>query len=331
MNNNSGNILKNVHYETKDLKCNYYFFRIKDFNHIEKEHKTNSRKIKEHTPNILQLIKRNGEKLCSGVTKGYILDDLKDSDYILILTSINLPLHNLRDKDFVIDKLCGLVFLKNFAPKDIKKNTEYLYISLICAQRGIGSHLLKKCEEFAEFLEVPKIKLDSLDAPLGFYLKKGFMFDYSSTTRLYKISHDLNDDPIPLKDRKNYRSIQDIKKEGNPLGFILNQKVGKASYNWIVIKDNGTYKYKFIRPGYILTHKRVYEDGNVLYKPVYNKKIMQSIDDLNKGHRGDGFKKTRQKDIHGNPIDTHANMITILKNVSSYRLDNLGVGMTKIL
>ena len=116
MNNNSGNILKNVHYETKDLKCNYYFFRIKDFNHIEKEHKTNSRKIKEHTPNILQLIKRNGDKLCSGVTKGYILDDLKDSDYILILTSINLPLHNLRDKDFVIDKLCGLGPFKNNSP-----------------------------------------------------------------------------------------------------------------------------------------------------------------------------------------------------------------------
>ena len=173
----------NFFHKTKDQKCNYYYFAFNKGNkEVFQEHNSlnsNYESIKNHIPNIEEMLKRNGPNMCRGVESGYILEQFRECDYVLVVTEIKKKKYTLKKKTY-IDNLCGLVFLKENAPKDYTKNTDYLYISLICSNSGIGSHLMKKSEEIARMIGVNKIKLDSLDAPIGFYLYKGYKFDRSN-------------------------------------------------------------------------------------------------------------------------------------------------------
>ena len=208
----------NFFYQTRDHKCNYYYFAfntgLKDtFREAFREHNTSTNKIREieeHFPDIRKMLERNGGSMCMGVESGYILEKFDECDYVVVLTEIDKPVYSFRKEAF-IDNLCGLVFLKEHSPKDYTKNTDYLYISLICSIKGVGNHLMKKCEDIARMLNKTKIKLDSLDAPLGFYLYKGYKFDPSyDIMASYEISTNVEEkDPTS---GYPYYPIEDISK-----------------------------------------------------------------------------------------------------------------------
>jgi hypothetical protein len=329
------NAIKLFH-ETKDHKCNYYYFSVrsddsilKSAMHNEKDRTYNS--IKDHVPNIREMLEHNGENLCAGVSKGYILEAFDQCKYVLVLTEIKKPIYSLRKETFV-DSLCGLVFMKENVPKDTSLLTDYLYLNLICAVKGVGSHLLKKCEEIALKIGKTKVKLDSLDSPLGFYLYKGYRFDKSTSPGAqYQFSKD-TETKEPTKDNKNLKYV-DIKDIPEPkLGFVLAQKPNKNTYKWIVVNGDNGYEYRYIKPGNLLTHKRIEttnSDGTIKveYIPIYDQKVMKYL----KKFKRPELQDSGQTDINGDKINTNGGLIDTLYGVSTYRMDGEGVAMTKNL
>ena len=75
-----------------------------------------------------------------------------------------------------------------------------------------------------------------------------------------------------------------------------------------------------------ITHKRK-EGTPVKYKPIFKDSTLSEI----KKHDNSGYLDSGYKDIKGGRISLSGGLITELKDVSSYRLDGDGVGMTKIL
>ena len=317
----------NFFHKTKDQKCNYYYFAFNKGNkEVFQEHNSlnsNYESIKNHIPNIEQMLKKNGPNMCSGVEGGYILEQFRECDYVLVVTEIKEKKYTLKKKTY-IDNLCGLVFLKENAPKDYTKNTDYLYISLICSNSGVGSHLMKKSEEIARMIGVNKIKLDSLDTPIGFYLYKGYKFDRSSDIlATYEISKQ-------IKEKKPNKKLNyvDIKKIPEPkLGYILTQKPNKNTDEWIVVQGDKGPEYMYLKPGYIKTYKRVDNNGNITYKPIFSPEIMENI----RKHKDKSVKNSGFKATDGFKVDNNAGVIKTLKDVSTYKLDREGVSMTKVL
>ena len=328
-----------LYYTTNDHKCNYYYFSIKrpddsilkSSKHNEADTSYNS--IKDHVPNIRKMLEYNGENLCAGVSKRYILEAFDNCKYVLVLTEIKKPIYSLRKETF-IDSLCGLVFMKENVPKDtsLSTDTDYLYLNLICAVKGVGSHLLKKCEEIALKLGKTKVKLDSLDTPLGFYLYKGYEFDKSTSPGAqYQFSID-TETKEPAKDNKNLKYV-DIKDIPEPkLGFVLSQKPNKNTYKWIVVKGSNGYEYRYIKPGNLLTHKRIETTNSdrtikVKYVPIYNQEVMKYL----KQFKRPKLEDSGLKDVNGDKINTNGGLIDTLYGVSTYRMDGEGVAMTKNL
>ena len=318
----------NFFYQTRDHKCNYYYFAFntgfKDtFKDTFREHNTSTNKIREieeHFPDIRKMLERNGGSMCMGVESGYILEKFDECDYVVVLTEIDKPVYSFRKEAF-IDNLCGLIFLKEHAPKNTKAITDYLYITLVCAIKGIGGHLMNKCEEIAIKMGFNKIKLDSLDAPIGFYLYKGYKFDKSGhADARYEIAEDEEE-----KDPKRGNPYIDIRDIPEPkIGFVLTQHRNKNTYQWIVVKKGDQYKYMYLKPGYIQTFRRVDTFGDITYKPIFKPDVMDHI------RRHNTNTKTFMLP-NGTRFDTQAGVITTLKDISTYRLDREGVAMTKNL
>jgi len=128
----------------------------------------------------------DSNKLCQfEVNKQYLQAAHRSSSISLMLYSKNI---NTRAKanSYI---LCGLLFLKEL--KEQGKKT--LYIPLICCKKGIGRGFLSLAEKIAEDLNYDKITLNSMDPPLGFYIKKGYQFE-PGLDRYYKLKNkiDLN-------------------------------------------------------------------------------------------------------------------------------------------
>ena len=309
-----------LYFGNRDLKANHFYFGLNQYT-LKGHNRTHPEidTIQNHYPDIREILKRHGPKICGGVNDGYILQAFDECKYVFVLTSIYQTDRVLRKKHF-IDDLCGLVFMKDYVPKESNPDTDYLYLSLICGKKGFGGQLLQFCEDFAKYLGRKRVKLDSLSEPLGFYLYKGYKLD-SGTSTYYLGDKDERD---PDKSKSNYVNIQDI--PHHKLGYILSQVSGGRTYKWIVVKEDDQFKYKLIEPGFFITHKRI-EGTTITYKPIFDDSTFLKI----KNHDNSGYLNSGVKDIKGNKISLSGGLITELKDVSSYRLDNEGVGMTKVL
>jgi len=307
-----------LYFGNRDLKANHFYFglnkhTLKGHNQTHPEIDT----IQNHYPDIEELLKRSGPKICGGVDNDYILKAFDECKYVFVLTEIHRTKYELRKKHF-IDDLCGLVFMKDYSPKETKTDTDYLYLSLICGKKGFGGQLLQFCEDFAKYLGRKRVKLDSLSEPLGFYLYKGYKLDNGEST--YYLGD--NDERNP--NDSNFVNIETIPEP--KLGYILSQVSGGKTFKWIVVKEDDQLKYKLIEPGFFITHKRI-EGTPVKYKPIFKDSTLSEI----KKHDNSGYLDSGYKDIKGGRISLSGGLITELKDVSSYRLDGDGVGMTKIL
>lgn len=204
---------------------------------------------------IEDLIEHSGTKLCSGISKGYLMESLENND--LIITSISVNPRYTRSK-ITAKKLCGLIFLK------LRK--DHIFISLICGLPSLGKPLLNIVEKIAKSYSVNKIKLHSVDSAIGFYLSNGFTFDNGRNH--FEISSEIDNlDPSiginPQKSRKTKKvlrnNINSSKKANNnseilSIGSIHVETRGNQKYRWIYVKDDMP-RWKFVKPGYIFLTK----------------------------------------------------------------------------
>ena len=207
--------------EKMPTECNYLYFKVRS-----KGQEYTSTEISDDLQETIELksidgtlidddiIKKllsiHGSKLCAGdINKGYLLDQFEKCKYIIILLSLTQTKYDFRDPGNLIKRLCGLVFLDN-------KPNDSMYVSLICGKPGLGSKLLNFSETISKQLGYTKMKLNSLDSPIGFYLKKGYLFDESKGSVAGNVGYNISGgpdeyDPEPDSDEElEIGSISDV-------------------------------------------------------------------------------------------------------------------------
>jgi hypothetical protein len=238
--------MNNTILETRtNIICNHFVLQLTKIN-VEKHFKNNE--IISDNPNdpnyisISEILEWSGENLCKTISKDYILEELESTDIVLLSASVT---NNKTRSKQLSKKLCGFVLIK------IRK--DHLYISVICGLPGIGGKLIKKTETLAKKMNKKKIKLDSMDAPIGFYLKNGYLFDKGYDT--YEISE--NYFPEYSIPKKISNPPPNYDKNGNKIdiGYIYTEAYGGHRYHWIIIQDEGIKRWKLIKPGYIFLNK----------------------------------------------------------------------------
>jgi hypothetical protein len=256
----------------------------------------------------IRSIIRQGMKICTTVSEEYLLDKMEDCKLIFLLFSRKPTKYELRNPK-VIEKICGLVFL-DVAPT-------FIYITLICAQRGLGRPLMNLVEEIAVLFGFNTIKLDSLDAPFPFYLRNNYRLDNGRGK--YIISEDEESEPLYKPPEK-----EDIEKKYKApyTGIIHTFKYGgfqPGQKSWIYVGDSTNYqrdKWKFIKPGYIVLYTREETPERVYYKPnkMFSDEVFKHL--LSKNKQKSKFKV---EDEHGNKLrlNKHAGLVTKLINVST--------------
>ena len=291
-------------------KCNYFIIRVRNNNkmpYIEKHYKNTILQTYDNSKfnhvNIEDIVKWSGEKLCKTISKDYILDSIDESDYIIVSSSVNI--NKTRSKQ-ISNKLCGIVLLKKYK--------SHIYITLICGLLGLGKKLLNIVEKIAKHSNIKKIKLDSVDTPIYFYLKNGFIFDRGIDT--YEISEDYRSYIKYPKKISNPPPNYDKKGKKIDIGYIYDESYGGHKYYWIVIEDSGIKRWKLIKPGYMLLSK---------IKPDVKKYILSRKPNLLIPYETKTKGGTKKKYLR-------AGMITHLRNIKTKKMDqDVNVCMTKKL
>ena len=215
----------------------------------------------------------------------------------------------LRDPK-VIDKMCGLLLLK--------PEIEYLYISVICANKGKGGQILSFAEYVAEKLHKSKVKLSSLDTPFPFYIKNNYRIDGGHHD--ITIGYDEPEEVLEISDDAYYKAPihEDIEKHYiKPyLGIVYS----KNRKHWIYVGNPDIYqreKWFYIKPGYVVLYNRIQKEGRVYFErnPIFRGNDEAFYDFISKSHN---ITKYRVQDKDGNKILLNANagVISELKNVS---------------
>ena len=103
--------------------------------------------------------------LCPGILFSFMKDAL-NSDFIIKL---------IKRK-----KLVGFVTINML-------NNKSIFIDLICASKGLGSHLMNLIKEISKKMEIKYIKTDSLDTVVPFYLKNEFQVSQDTCKMTFEI------------------------------------------------------------------------------------------------------------------------------------------------
>ena len=145
----------------QEAECDYHTYDMKN----NKEFKENE--FREVSPTdinkIQETIKNELKRNCrSAISEKYGRASIDKADFIIVAkTNIELS-----------TSICGFVTITKL------ENENELYIDLICTPQNIprvrGSVLLKHVEVLAKHLEMFRIKLSSLPAPLCFYASQGY-------------------------------------------------------------------------------------------------------------------------------------------------------------
>lgn len=80
-------------------------------------------------------------------------------------------------------EVCGFLFFRVS-----KGNKKRAYISLVCSDHHIGSHLLAKAEGLCIKRKLKAITLSAVPTAVSFYTKKGFDVDADTVDMIYKVS-----------------------------------------------------------------------------------------------------------------------------------------------
>jgi hypothetical protein len=79
-------------------------------------------------------------------------------------------------------QVCGFLFFR--VPKGSKKRA---YVSLVCSDHHIGSHLLAKAETLSIKHNLKAITLSAIPTAVSFYMKKGFDVDADTVDMIYTL------------------------------------------------------------------------------------------------------------------------------------------------
>ena len=150
--------------------CNLLLVKIKNNNGVFHYIKSSNGKIEVPSDSMLSILlntmKLAENKLCSfTVNKDYVNEQYDTNNISLVLFSKHINQRSKKAK-YV---LCGLLFLKEF-------RKHIIYLSLICSKPKIGSAFILVAEKLSQKLGYDKLKLVSIDDPLGFYIHKGYSF-----------------------------------------------------------------------------------------------------------------------------------------------------------
>lgn len=274
---------KNKKYKQKVLKKSFQSYNLSDKDYISLE----------------EIIKQSGSNLCKNIEKDYILDTVKKSDIVIL--SLSITDRKTRSK-ISAKKLCGLILLKC--------KTTNLYINLICGLPGLGKKLLNIVEKVAKSYNLNKIKLDSVDNAIGFYIKNNFTFDRG--TEVYELGED-DEDLTPKKISKIPPKY--LNNKLLDIGYLHKETRGNKKYTWCLVEENGLRRWKFVKPSFLHLNKFSSEIRN---KILTRKPNLISKKDL--------IVKGRSKKLKNNGI------ISTLRNVNLVNYDyNYTIKMTKKL
>jgi len=291
-------------------KCNYFMVRVrknKKMSYIEKHYKNNILQTYDNSKfnhiSIEDIINWSGERLCKTIEKGYIIDSIEKSDYVILSSSIKI--NKTRSKQ-ISNKLCGIVLLKKYK--------SHIYITLICGLLGLGKKLLNMVERIAIQSNINKIKLDSVDVPIYFYLKNGYLFDKGRNT--YEISKDYRTHIKYPKKISNPPPNYDKHNKKIDIGYVHSESYGGYKYYWIIIEDGGMKIWKLIKPGFMILSKIKPDVKNYLLSSKPN--VLVPYETKTKG----GTKKKYLR----------AGLITHLRNIKIKEFDgDFTISMTKKL
>ena len=188
------------------------------------------------------------------INKSYIKSNYDLCDISIVLFSENI-IKRTKTSKYVV---CGLLFLE--------ERNKSLYLSLICAKRGIGGLLLKFAEMIGRFFKYQKIILTSVDKPMPVYIHKGYKFMTGTDT--FDVENDVK--IIPFKENLETGDIESINTltsrayyENNmgrltsattsSIGKRKSSKLKKLNKKLKLIKvkktnDNSVYMYKDLVP-----------------------------------------------------------------------------------
>ena len=299
--------MNTVFYSKNNILCNHFVLKVSSIN-LEKHFRNDQLVPNDPSdPNFIsieEILEWSGEKLCKTIGTDYILSELENADIVILSSSINT--NKTRSKQ-LSKRLCGFSILS------IKK--DYLYVSIICALPGVGGKMIKFVEKVALQMKKKKIKLDSLDAPIGFYLKNGYTFNRGDNT------FEINESYFPEYSipKKILNPPPNYDKEGTKIdiGYIHTESYGGHRFYWILVIDNQIRRWKMIKPGYIFLNKIGTEVKNYLLtrKPS----LLMPYETKTKAG-------TQKKYLN-------AGMITTIRNIKVKDIfgDSKLVSMTKIL
>lgn len=251
-------------------------------------------------------------KICQNkVSQEYIAEKLAETKLVFILFSRKIPKFDLRDPK-VLDFVCGMLLLQ--------PARDFMYLTLICGHKGIGSPLVELSEQITKLFGYSKIKLDSLDSPFLFYLRKGYLLDKGKSQHIFS-----NEEGDETKEFKNPPENLDDYKQ--PYIGIIKKK---QNNRWIYIGNPERYqktKWLYIKDGYFQLYKRVEDEERVYFK----KNVSESIFKYLIENHLDKKTKFRVLDENGKKImlNENAGMITKLVNLS--KQFNNYIQMTKTL
>lgn len=165
------------------LKDEYFYFYLNGEtpNVLPLKTKTTESKFTILLDKLDSVIKTSGFKLCSGIiSKDYIQDCLKYSDYFVIAFGIHKRNTKLRNKlsregpntklSNIIGYDClGFAFLERY-----KKSKDSIYLEAICSNKGFGDRIFKFTELISEFMLFNKLYLSAVDTALAYYISRDY-------------------------------------------------------------------------------------------------------------------------------------------------------------
>jgi len=167
--------------KNKTFDCNLLLIKIKSSYFIKRKDNSIIKITKKSKllTNLENTLATAGNKLCTfTVENQYIKDSYNDCDISIVLFSETYH-EKSRSKEPTY-LICGLLFLN-------ENSANVLYLNLICAKSvgGLGSKLLGLAEHIGKYLKYKKLRLTSIDEPLGFYIHKGYTLEIGND--VYKI------------------------------------------------------------------------------------------------------------------------------------------------
>lgn len=233
--------------DLKNFDMDYFNENIDEFSKNQLFSKNSLRKLHFQNSdtqwnNLMENIRQHWKFLCQDINAGYIEElsqDEKNTD--LFIVSKNWD-QNGNNKT-LINNFAFAIAKRGYFRTDLDsisdfKQTDYLYIDLICSDQtfknaGLGSVLMEYIMEKSEEIGVKYICLSSVSSAMGFYLRLGFELAFHCETNDEKKSltsrlKDLFEKNKPTSNLEDDPEFLDLLYEASKQGLAIDSKKCKT-------------------------------------------------------------------------------------------------------